>query len=103
MPKLDEDPLESEVEAEVVKYAKSKGCMERKMNGTGYRGWPDRLFLYNGRTLWVEFKKLGEKPTNLQRFIHGRLRTNGFDVSVVDNVTEGRALIDHFTQSSSHF
>jgi len=98
-----DDPLESEVEATVVAYAKSKGCMERKMNGPGYRGWPDRLFMYNGKTIWIEFKRLGERPDNLQRFLHGRLRDNGFDVEVVDNIAAGRQVIDRFTLHSSDF
>jgi hypothetical protein len=95
--------LESEIESKVVDYAKSKGCMERKMNGPGYRGWPDRLFMYNGKVVWVEFKRLGEEPTNLQRFIHGRLRDNGFDVEVVDNVLDGCRTIDNFIANSTDF
>ena len=94
--------IESEVESKVVDYAKSRGCMERKMNGPGYRGWPDRLFMYNGLTVWVEFKRLGEKPTNLQKVLHDRLRANGFDVHVVDNVFYGRTVIDQFILNSQN-
>jgi len=98
-----DEPLESEVESKVVEYAKGKGCIERKMNGPGYRGWPDRLFGYNGQVVWVEFKRLGERPTNLQKVIHGKLRDNGFDVEVVDNVVDGRRTIDNFITRSTHF
>jgi hypothetical protein len=94
MPQLKQ--LESDVEAKVVKYAKSRGCLERKMNGPGYRGWPDRLFGYNGKIIWVEFKRPGKEPTNLQDYVHDRLERHGFDVKWVDSVADGKNLIDEF-------
>jgi hypothetical protein len=95
--------LEKDIESDVTSYAKKKGCIERKMNGTGYRGWPDRMFLYNGHVLFIEFKRLGEKPDNLQSHIHGILRSVSFDVTVVDNVSHGRKAIDVFVLNSSDF
>lgn len=91
--------LESSIEGKVCSYARIKKCLERKMNGPGYRGWPDRIFFFQGRIIFVEFKQKGEKPDNLQRFMHGRLRDNSFHVYVVDNVQSGYDLIDKFTAS----
>ena len=68
------------------------------MNGPGYRGWPDRIFFHHGDIIFVEFKQQGAKPDNLQRFMHDRLRKQGFIVHVVDDVQRGYDIIDNFTQ-----
>lgn len=41
------------VEKPAVDYAKSEGWIELKV---GYDGWPDRLFMRDGRVVWWEFK-----------------------------------------------
>jgi adenylate kinase len=64
----------------------------------GRIGWPDHLYLYHGRVLFIEFKRAGEKPRKIQEHIHERIRKHGFNVVVVDNHADGRAVIDRFTQ-----
>lgn len=86
--------LEAVVEAEVSRYAMSQGVMTLKLNVSGRRGWPDRIYLWRGKTIFIEFKREGEQPRKLQEFIHGQLRGNGFEVYVVDALGEGRAIID---------
>jgi len=56
------------------------------MNGLGFRSWPDRLALKPGvaRPLWVEFKRLGETPTDAQRENHALLRALGQKIVVCD-------------------
>lgn len=52
-----------EVKAEeaFTRSAKELGCLVRKMNGLGYRDWPDRLVVTpEGLVLWVEFKRAGQ-------------------------------------------
>lgn len=57
-----------------------------KLSILGFRGWPDRLILWPGRgILFVELKRDGEEPRNLQVEIHDSLRKLGFDVEVYDN------------------
>lgn len=41
------------VEKPCVDYAEAHGWMQRKV---GTEGWPDRVFIRNGRTVWWEFK-----------------------------------------------
>lgn len=95
--------LEKDIEDPVVLYYKKlykqlhpmKGALVRKMNGQGYRSWSDRLFLGPwGRILWVEFKKPGEKPTELQLIHHQDMKNMGHQVLVVDNVLIGKRLIE---------
>jgi hypothetical protein len=90
-------PLESTVEVKTTEYAQNKGCLVIKLNILGRRGWPDRLFIYKGQVLFIEFKRQGEQPRKLQVAIHGRIRSHGINVDVVDTLQQGIATIDHFT------
>lgn len=46
---------ESEVESKAVVYGKKRGWWTRKIIGAD--GEPDRVFIRNGRTIWIEFKR----------------------------------------------
>lgn len=64
--------------------------MTRKMNGSGYRHWPDQLVLKPKvkAPLWLEFKREGEDATRAQKFIHDLLRSIGQKVYVVHTYEE---------------
>lgn len=85
---------ESDIQDAVVTYARSLRIIARKLNFG--EGWPDYLFLFGGKVLFIEFKAPGEKPTALQVEMHGILRAEGFQVEVVDNVEDGNKLIRMF-------
>ena len=90
--------LEKDIEAKVVKWAKAKGLLVRKMNGMGFAGWPDRLFVGdNGRCLWIEFKRPGGKLSVGQQAIIASLHERGHIVFVVDDVAVGIDIISAFT------
>ncbi len=88
-PKLE---LERVIEARCLRHAKRLGWTSRKMNGLGFRAWPDRLLIPPRRSrlpvLWIEFKRVGEHPTPLQRKLHKDLRARGQRVHVIDNLQE---------------
>lgn len=87
--------LEKKIEAAVVAYAKKKGFLCRKMNGLGFRSWPDRLFISpHGEYLWIEFKRPGESLTPLQAAFHMQLQERGIWVRVVHSVAGGKAILD---------
>ena len=63
--------LEKHVDARVVRWFKREHpdgtCIKLGMVGAhGTAGWPDRLFLLEGRAAFVELKAPGRKPTPLQ-------------------------------------
>lgn len=100
---------ESSLEARCVKYAKSRGLLARKMNGLGFRDWPDRLFIpvkiatarksvWQSQVLWVEFKKPGEVPTPSQERMHKDLRSRGQRVVVIDDYDLFVDTIDDFIE-----
>ena len=78
--------LEKSVEQKAVDLAKSLTMLSRKMNGAGFRAWPDRCFFppdmsvpWNSASpvLWVEFKREGEELTPAQADLHKRLKNCG--------------------------
>ena len=83
---------ESTVEKAVCRHAEACGWMVLKLGGAGDRGKPDRLFLKDGRALFIEFKAPGKRPTALQARYLERLRAAGFSAVVVDDVGVGKAI-----------
>ena len=80
---------ESDIEAHLVKRIKALGGEVRKVKWVGRRGAPDRLVMmpFEGnpiRTLWVELKAPGKKPTVQQAREHARMRAMGQHVVVID-------------------
>ena len=86
--------LESSVEKASVLQAKSIGWSSVKINGPYKKGWPDRLFWKEGRFVWIEFKrpkgfKRSEgKLAALQAAILRKLKREGCNVAVCDNVKQ---------------
>lgn len=90
------DPLESSIENDSRIHAATYGWVSRKMNGLGFNAWPDRLFIppvkkkKNDKrsAFWVEFKRLGEEPTEAQSKMINDLRMRGQRVYVCHSVNE---------------
>lgn len=90
---------ERDIEAYLVKRVKELGGEVRKVQWIGRRGAPDRLVMlpllvlsghweshHNGKTVWVELKAPGKKPTVVQQREHERMRHMGQRVEVVDSI-----------------
>lgn len=87
--------LEREIEKAVCKYAESKGFTQYKFSSPAHAGVPDRLFLGpHGRVFFIEFKAKGKKPTPLQDRECARIVANGIDCYWVDNVDDGKKIVD---------
>ena len=91
-------PLEASVEKRSIDFAKLEGVLSRKMNGAGFRAWPDRAFmppeLEKGEwiaampILWIEFKREGEDLTPAQADLHAVLRKAGQRVCIARTLDE---------------
>lgn len=90
------DPLEKDIEKKVVAYAKSLGCLVYKFTSPSQRSVPDRLFIMpNGRgVFFIEFKRLGCKPTASQDVEIEKIRKQRIQVWVIDSVDSGRLAVD---------
>ena len=93
------DELESRIETKTTEYAQSLGMMSLKLNVKGQRGWPDRIYVWKGKVWFVEFKRAKEKPRPLQLFIHDCLRKQGIVVRIIDNLIDGRTMINELYNS----
>jgi hypothetical protein len=79
--------LEGEFEKKCRAIAEKHECILLKVEKR--KGWPDRLLLCpNGQMAWMEFKRVGEKPTAFQEHIHETLRRMNFRVYVVENYSQ---------------
>ena len=88
--------LESSIERVCTKYATDKDAIAIKL--LALIGLPDKLFLFYGRVMFVEFKRPGETPRKIQLFWHALLRKHFFDVYVIDNVERFKEIINEFTK-----
>lgn len=83
--------LEKDIENAAIRVVKREylGTITRKMNGAGFRGWPDRLFLIPGLdAFFIEYKRPGKELTKLQTDIVAELRNLGQKVYVCASTEE---------------
>jgi len=81
---------ESAIEGFVCRTAKEAGWLVFKFVSPSNSGVPDRIFIKDGRVVFIEFKAPGKKPTKLQERIIGKIRNAGVEVYVCDNVEDAR-------------
>jgi hypothetical protein len=87
--------LEKDIEAKVCEYAKTKNVLVYKFTSPNRMAVPDRMLIRPDGHIWfVEFKREGAKPTPAQEREHHRLRQHKVSVFVIDNVEEGKLMID---------
>lgn len=94
--------LERDVEGPVKKYAKNRHSMlVDKFVSPSKRSVPDDLFTNNhGYMFFIEFKAPGEEPTEKQSLDHKKRRAKGVSVFVIDDIEEGKRLIDRMAKET---
>lgn len=85
--------LESSVEKTVVDYAEKRGWLVRKLRWIGRVGAPDRIFIRDGRVVFIEFKKPRKKAIGLQGKEGRRIIDHGGEWHQIDNVGDGCELL----------
>lgn len=89
---------EQDIEIYLRNQIKAIGGRAYKFVSPGNAGVPDRLVLLpGGRTVFVELKAPGRKPTSLQEVQHKRIRALGHSVFVIDS----KQKVDEFIQANS--
>ena len=84
---------ESQIERPVCRFARDHGILVLKLAGPGLRGQPDRLFLKDGKSAFVEFKRPGQRPTPLQMKWLEDLCREKFHATWIDDVEKGKEWI----------
>lgn len=99
-----DNPLEKKVEKTVCDYAREKGWLTYKFVSPMQAFVCDRIWICNGRTIYVEFKRRGKKPTPMQMRHHQDLVRHGCTVYVIDSIPLGKDIVDHetFYQGAGH-
>jgi hypothetical protein len=96
--------LEKQIEQTVKAYARTKNWLAYKWTSPGHAFVPDGLMfnyippehreIVARYVKIVEFKQQGKKPTAGQQREIERLRAHGYDVRVIDNIEEGKGMVD---------
>lgn len=80
---MNEKPLESVVQSRIIKRYEAQGWFVVKLVLTSKPGIPDLLCLKDGKAVFIEVKRPGEKPRALQNYRINELRDMGFEVQVL--------------------
>lgn len=80
--------LESKIEKESVKEAIKNGWFSFKLLSTLFKGLPDRVFIKNGKVVFIEYKQPEKKPTKLQAKVHQIFADYGVKVHISTSVDE---------------
>lgn len=85
--------LEVEIEREHLKVAKANGWVVEKIEKTGRSGFPDRLYIKQGRVIFVEWKRPGGRLSKQQVLRHKELRDAGAEVHTVYSLAEAELVL----------
>jgi Holliday junction resolvase len=77
--------MESKIQAKIKARFEQAGWIVVKLIQTNCNGIPDLMCLKDGKTVFVEVKQPGKKPTELQQFRHDQLTQNGFQVFILSS------------------
>lgn len=90
--------LERDIEEDNCVYARKRyGAMALKFTSPQRNNVPDRIFLFpHNIHFFIEYKATGKKASDGQKREHKRLRDRGHQVYVVDDVDQGRKIIDTY-------
>ncbi len=72
----------------MVKFLEKENWMVIKTIVLSKSGMPDIIAFKNGKTIFIEVKSKGKKPSKLQEYKIKQLRENGFTCLVVDDFNE---------------
>lgn len=76
-------PLESDIQRKIIKRYEQDGYIVVKISLCNLNGFPDLMLLKDGKVIFVEVKRLGQKPRPLQEYRIQELRKAGFQVFVL--------------------
>lgn len=79
---------ESLIEKNATKWAKDNGWLSYKFTSPGCMSVPDRIYMKEGRIIFVEFKAPGKQPSKLQGRTIERMRNAGCTVLVIDDIED---------------
>lgn len=85
---------EKTLEQRIVKYAESLGALTYKFVSPGHSGVPDRIFIFGGKTVFMELKTPGKKLAPLQAYQIRQIEKRGVEVHFVDSFQCAKKILD---------
>jgi len=85
--------LERQIQARIMTVLTDAGWIVVRPTVTNLSGFPDLMALRKSFVVFIEVKRPGQKPTELQMYRHGQLRSNGFEVIVASSTTDVKDLL----------
>lgn len=79
---------ESTIQSNGRKKLKKWGWWWSKVIQTSTNGFPDTIALRGGRAVFIEWKREGKEPDDLQKYVHKKIREQGFEVIVADSMDD---------------
>ncbi len=93
--------LEKDLETAVIEHCKFRGLLTYKFVSPAHRGVPDRIICGRGKTMFIELKRRGQKPTPLQERELKRLADVGVYADWSDRLVDSIQKIDgHFFEEN---
>lgn len=84
---------EKQIEDSVCRWFRGLGGLAYKFTSPNRRSVPDRLFLWNGQAVFVEFKRPGNIPTPAQHREMTRIEEQGLPCFWTDDVYRCKAAL----------
>ena len=84
--------LEKQIQSKIKKELEKQGWLVLRPVSVSKSGYPDLWCLKDKTTVFVEVKRPGEKPTELQEHRHNELRREGFNVIIATSVNHVHAV-----------
>lgn len=90
-------PKETTITNGITAAASSLGWLVKKDHGGyGKSGWPDLFLFRDGKTVCIEVKQPGKKPTPLQVSTMNKLESKGIPCFVCTSKGEAVSCLDRF-------
>lgn len=85
---------ESKIQSDIIKALEKSGWLVVKIIQTNQNGWPDLMALRQGKAVFIEVKRPGNKARDLQQYRLDKIALQGFEALVATSVQD----IHHLTQ-----
>ena len=85
---------EKKIEDRVTRQAIMMGYLPIKFTPKGDVGWPDHIFIKDGKHIWIEFKAYGKVPSTAQNYRMEQLAKHGAKAYWCDNVERGIQILE---------
>lgn len=86
-------PIESKIEQKIVTFCRQHAIYTRKFASPSNRGVPDRLFCKDGKVVFIEIKREGREPTDLQKRELDTLRRHGMNATWCDSYSDATQIL----------